>query len=94
MDTNRKGNISEAKVLNAFVQAGCIVWLPFGNGVPYDLIIDINDHWANEFEFEVFLESLRKELVEPVGLEPTTSAMPSQRSAKLSYSPTINEQRA
>lgn len=44
MDSNRKGNISEAKVLNAFVQAGYLVWLPFGNGAPYDLITDIHGH--------------------------------------------------
>ncbi len=44
MTTNRKGNISEAQVLNAFVQAECLVWLPFGNGSAYDLIADFEGH--------------------------------------------------
>ncbi len=48
--------------------------------------------WANEFEFSRHVEKLNRERreVELVGLEPTTSAMPLQRSAKLSYSPTIS----
>lgn len=41
MNTNRKGNISEAKVLQAFVQMNCPVLLPFGNGAPYDLAVDL-----------------------------------------------------
>ncbi len=41
MDTNRKGNISEAKVLQAFVRAGYGVLLPFGNGATYDLVVDV-----------------------------------------------------
>jgi hypothetical protein len=41
MNTNRKGNISEVQVLNAFVQVDCYVLLPFGNGAPYDLVVDI-----------------------------------------------------
>ncbi len=160
MDTNRKGNISEAKILHAFVKAGYIVLIPFGNGASYDLAVDIagrlwkvqvktgllqkgcvvfplrrfsgrnrrvkkyqrgeidlfavycpeNDkiylmhsetdlhqgrfrvehtnnnqqqkiRWADEFEFDVFLENLRKDLVELVGLEPTTFALPAQRSS-------------
>lgn len=44
MDSNRKGNISETKVLNALVQTGYLVWLPFGNGAPYDLITDTHGH--------------------------------------------------
>lgn len=57
MDTNRKGNISEAKVLNAFVQAGYLVWLPFGNGAPYDLLIDIQ---SNLLKVQVKTGRLRK----------------------------------
>lgn len=152
MDTNRKGNISEAKVLQAFVQAGYVVLIPFGNGAPYDIAVDIagklwkvqvktgvlqkgcvvfrlrrfsgynrgarkyqkgeidlfavycpendkiylahaetempqgrlrvedtknnqqrNIRWCDEFEFDVFLEKLREDLVELRGLEPLTS---------------------
>jgi hypothetical protein len=35
-----KGNSSEAVVLAAYVQAGFLVSLPFGNGSSYDLILD------------------------------------------------------
>lgn len=152
MDTNRKGNISEARVLQAFVQAGYVVLIPFGNGAPYDIAVDIagkllkvqvktgllqkgcvlfplrhfsghnrqskkyqrgeidlfavycpennkiylahaetemhqgrfrvedtknnqqrNIRWSDEFEFDVFLEKLRKDLVELRGIEPLTS---------------------
>ncbi|HEY7543986.1 MAG TPA: group I intron-associated PD-(D/E)XK endonuclease [Blastocatellia bacterium] len=38
--TTGRGNISESRVLAAFVQAGFIVSLPFGGGAPYDLVID------------------------------------------------------
>jgi hypothetical protein len=41
MNTNRKGNISEAKVLQAFVQKDFMVLTPFGNGAPYDLAVDL-----------------------------------------------------
>lgn len=37
--------------------------------------------WSDKFEFEVFLGNLRKDLVELVGLEPTTFALPAQRSS-------------
>jgi hypothetical protein len=38
--TNLKGNVSESAALNAFSKAGFIVSAPFGNGAPYDLIVD------------------------------------------------------
>src|SRR5262245_44974607 len=38
--TNIKGNVSESAALNAFSKAGIIVSVPFGNGAPYDLIVD------------------------------------------------------
>lgn len=38
--TNIKGNVSESAALNAFSKAGFIVSVPFGNGAPYDLIVD------------------------------------------------------
>ena len=38
--TNSKGNVSESAALNAFSKAGFVVSLPFGNGAPYDLIVD------------------------------------------------------
>ena len=158
--SNDVGNVSESRILAAFVDAGFLVSIPFGNGTPYDLIVDvdnrllkvqvktgrlrngcvlfsaqrINGHhgtrrfkytddefdlfgvycpdndgkylvprlgelaegrlricatknnqqqqirWAIEFEFEEYLKKLKKE-VELVGLEPTASAMPSQRSS-------------
>ena len=40
LHTSGKGNISEAKVLAAYLQAGFFVSVPFGGGAPYDLIID------------------------------------------------------
>ncbi|HEX8890461.1 MAG TPA: group I intron-associated PD-(D/E)XK endonuclease [Pyrinomonadaceae bacterium] len=39
MQTGEKGNISEAKILAAFVDAGYLVSLPFGDGHKYDLVI-------------------------------------------------------
>jgi hypothetical protein len=41
--TNAKGNVSESKVLAAYAQAGFIVLLPFGNGAPYDLVVDTGE---------------------------------------------------
>jgi hypothetical protein len=38
--TNKKGNLSESKILAAFIEAGFLVSVPFGNGAPYDLIVD------------------------------------------------------
>jgi len=38
--TNIKGNVSESAALNAFSKAGFVVSVPFGNGAPYDLIVD------------------------------------------------------
>jgi len=35
-----KGNLSELKVMTAYVQAGFVVSVPFGGGAPYDLIVD------------------------------------------------------
>lgn len=43
MQTNDKGNVSESKVLAAFIEAGFIVSIPFGNGVPYDFIVDTGE---------------------------------------------------
>ena len=36
VETNGKGNLSESKVLTAYLEAGFIVSLPFGGGAPYD----------------------------------------------------------
>ena len=38
--TSGKGNISELKVITAYVEAGLAVSIPFGGGAPYDLIVD------------------------------------------------------
>ncbi|HMV83786.1 MAG TPA: group I intron-associated PD-(D/E)XK endonuclease [Blastocatellia bacterium] len=35
-----RGNLSESKVLTAYIKAGFIVSVPFGGGAPYDLIVD------------------------------------------------------
>ena len=40
VETNGKGNLSESKVLTAYLEAGFIVSLPFGGGAPYDLMVD------------------------------------------------------
>jgi hypothetical protein len=39
----KRGLVGEAAVLNAFVQRGYDVLLPFGEGLPYDLVIPIED---------------------------------------------------
>ncbi|MGH9765849.1 MAG: group I intron-associated PD-(D/E)XK endonuclease [Blastocatellia bacterium] len=38
--TNSKGNVSESAALNAFSKAGFLISVPFGNGAPYDLVVD------------------------------------------------------
>lgn len=40
MTTNDIGNVSEALVLAAYINAGFNVSVPFGNGCAYDLIVD------------------------------------------------------
>lgn len=40
-ETNGKGNVSESKVMTAYIAAGFTVLLPFGNGAPYDLVVDL-----------------------------------------------------
>jgi PD-(D/E)XK endonuclease len=40
MQTREIGNLSEAKILAAFVDAGYYVSVPFGSGHKYDLVID------------------------------------------------------
>lgn len=40
MQTREKGNLSEAKILAAFVAAGYLVSVPFGAGHKYDFVID------------------------------------------------------
>lgn len=43
VDTRRRGDIAEAAVLDAFVQAGLLVLLPFGGFGPYDLVAEMPD---------------------------------------------------
>jgi PD-(D/E)XK endonuclease len=38
--TSNKGNLSESKVITSYIEAGFAVSIPFGGGVPYDLIVD------------------------------------------------------
>ncbi len=40
MHTGEKGNLSEARVLAAFVGAGYLVSVPFGSGHKYDFVVD------------------------------------------------------
>ena len=40
MSTNDIGNVSEAHVLAAYINAGFSVSVPFGNGCAYDLVVD------------------------------------------------------
>jgi hypothetical protein len=40
MQTREKGNLTEAKILAALVDAGYLVSMPFGEGHKYDFIID------------------------------------------------------
>ena len=40
MQTREKGTLTESKILAAFVEAGYLVSLPFGDGHKYDLVID------------------------------------------------------
>jgi hypothetical protein len=40
MLTGEKGNLSEAKILAAFVVAGYLVSVPFGAGHKYDFVVD------------------------------------------------------
>jgi hypothetical protein len=40
MQTREKGNITEAKILAALIEAGYLVCVPFGSGHKYDLVIE------------------------------------------------------
>ena len=40
MDTIRRGNAAEAAVLNALIRADLLVFVPFGDGSPYDLLVE------------------------------------------------------
>lgn len=40
MRTGEKGNLSEARILAAFVAAGYLVSVPFGSGHKYDFVVD------------------------------------------------------
>lgn len=40
METREKGNLTEAKIMAALIEAGYLVSLPFGDGHKYDFIID------------------------------------------------------
>ena len=52
----KKGTVGEAGVLNALIQRGFEVLVPFGEGLPYDLVVPVRDEflrvqcktaWAN-----------------------------------------------
>ncbi|HEX8501163.1 MAG TPA: group I intron-associated PD-(D/E)XK endonuclease [Pyrinomonadaceae bacterium] len=40
MQTGEKGNLTEARILAAFVAAGYLVSVPFGSGHKYDFVVD------------------------------------------------------
>jgi hypothetical protein len=40
VSTITRGNAAEAAVLNALIRADLIVLVPFGDGAPYDLVVD------------------------------------------------------
>ncbi len=40
MQAGEKGNLSEARILAAFVAAGYLVSVPFGSGHKYDFVVD------------------------------------------------------
>jgi PD-(D/E)XK endonuclease len=40
LQTGEKGNLSEARILAAFVAAGYLVSVPFGSGHKYDFVVD------------------------------------------------------
>lgn len=42
METREKGNLSEARILAAFVAAGYLVSVPFGAGHKYDFVVDVS----------------------------------------------------
>ena len=44
MQTGEKGNLSEARILAAFVAAGYLVSVPFGSGCKYDFVVDDTTH--------------------------------------------------
>lgn len=41
MTTSQRGELSEAKVLSAFLVRGVHISIPWGNAQPYDLIVDV-----------------------------------------------------
>jgi hypothetical protein len=41
MSTYMTGNVSESKVLSAYIEAGFFVSAPFGGGCAYDLVVDL-----------------------------------------------------
>jgi hypothetical protein len=41
VSTLRNGRATEALILNAFAQRDIPVLLPFGDGQPYDLVVDV-----------------------------------------------------
>ncbi|MCB9460673.1 MAG: hypothetical protein H6670_13570 [Anaerolineaceae bacterium] len=43
MNTHRKGDISEAKVLARFVELGYVVLMPFNQGLRYDFVVEKDD---------------------------------------------------
>jgi hypothetical protein len=43
MGQAKRGLIGEAAVLHAFIQRGFDVLMPFGEGLPYDLVVPIRD---------------------------------------------------
>jgi hypothetical protein len=41
MDASARGNVAESAILNAFIERGLHVLVPFGEGQPYDLVVHL-----------------------------------------------------
>jgi PD-(D/E)XK endonuclease len=60
MDTITRGNAAEAAVVNALVHAAVHVFVPFGDGCPYDLLADTGDE---RIRIQVKCARVRKDCV-------------------------------
>lgn len=71
--TYDRGNISESILLSAYLKAGFIVSIPFGSGVPYDLMVDIG---KQAFRIQVKTGWYRKGCINFRGTRRVRESMP------------------
>lgn len=57
-NTKQKGNLTELQCLTAFVEEGCGVSIPYGDCLPYDLVVDIDGYL---FKVQVKTSSIKDE---------------------------------